>query len=496
MPQSRTLTPEQANELAELKEQASIQMAQRSLRRFCQRMSPHLGFQPFHQAIIDHIEAVSRGDIEQLMIFCPPRHGKSEILSNHFPAWHLGRNPSEKIILASYGLALAQRGTYNSRNRFEDPRWPFDAILASDSKASELWRTSVGGECLAAGVGSAITGFGADILIIDDPFQGRKQADSKTIREDTWNWYQDDAATRLMPGGRTILCQTRWHEDDLAGRLLNADQGLNEWTVLSLPAIAEANDPAGREIGTELDPVRFPLEMLQRIKRRRGPRAWNSLYMQRPGSIAGNMFKKNWWQYYNPETLRRQGLRAEIIAVDPAIGGGADNDYSAITVWGQLDGHIYLIDIWAEKVPYVELRPQLEAMYATHKAPLLIEDVGPGKILLQQIRQSSHAGRGMGAIPAIPWKLNSVNASLGETSGQMLKKRVRAEAITAAVEGGLVHLPIGHPQLDLFVDQMTDFPTGRHDDLVDTAVMGVHRLSEYLEEVLDCYFQDFALKVG
>jgi hypothetical protein len=191
-----------------------------------------------HKRICDRLEAVERGEIDRLMIFMPPRHGKSELASKRFPAWCLGRNPRRQIIAASYNSDLANDFGRNVRNIVGEPefrRCSRACRAGTDSHAANRMNTNHGGAYVAAGVGTAVTGRGAHIALIDDPFKDREEADSERRRDIVWDWYRSTLFTRLMPGGSIVLIQTRWHEDDLAGRLL--EQRRSEWEVLELPAI-------------------------------------------------------------------------------------------------------------------------------------------------------------------------------------------------------------------------------------------------------------------
>jgi hypothetical protein len=195
------------------------ELSRRCLVDFCQAMDPSYERSRHADLLIQHLEAVERGEIKRLAVFMPPRHSKTYHVSERFPAWFLGRNPDLRVILASYGAELAEGSSRKVRNLMKDERWPLRSVrVADDSGAVNKWATNAGGEVIAAGVGGAMTGFGADLLVIDDPVKGRAEADSETYRESTWNWYTEVARTRLMPGGRIVLCQTRWHEDDLASR--------------------------------------------------------------------------------------------------------------------------------------------------------------------------------------------------------------------------------------------------------------------------------------
>jgi len=215
---------------------------------------------PHHTMIAEKLEAVARGEIKRLMICMPPRHGKSELASRRFPAWFLGRNPGKQVIAASYNSDLANDFGREVRNIVASPEFQnlFKVDLAEDSKAANRWHTNGGGMYVAAGVGTAITGRGADILLIDDPFKDRKEADSELQRKTVWDWYTSTAYTRLMPGGAVIVINTRWHDDDLSGRLLYEQEGGgDEWEVLSLPAIKD--DKA-------LWPEWYAIERLEQIR--------------------------------------------------------------------------------------------------------------------------------------------------------------------------------------------------------------------------------------
>ncbi|MEL7224468.1 MAG: terminase family protein, partial [Cyanobacteria bacterium J06576_12] len=261
----------------------------------------------------------------------PPRHGKSELASIRFPAWFLGRNPERSIIAASYNSDLASDFGYKVREVVRSRHFEnvFDFSLAADSQAAGRWRTAPGGSYAAAGVGTAVTGRGADVFLIDDPFKDREAADSEVNREKVWRWYTSTAYTRLEGDlthedledddiwlefeeqvesgeaepfeGAIVLIQTRWHEDGLAGRLLEkeADGTGDEWDKLILPAIDSADNA--------LWPQKFDLPRLRKIQAAIGERDWSALYQQNPTPDDGTFFKREWFKRHKmvPKNVSR-----------------------------------------------------------------------------------------------------------------------------------------------------------------------------------------------
>jgi len=273
-----------------------------------------------HKSVAQGLEMVERGEIKRLVIQMPPRHGKSQLASINFPAWFLGRNPDKEIITASYASDLATDFGTKTRDLVgsEVYREMFDVQLKEDAKAKGNWRTKQGGSYISVGVGGAITGRGADVLIIDDPFKNREEADSQTIREKVWNWYTSTAYTRLEKGGRIVIIATRWHLDDLIGRLFAAEkEGGEEWYLVSFPAIATEKEEK-RNIGEALWPVKYDLEALETIKKTVGPYDWMSLYQQNPVLSENQEFRPEWIKYRSKEELDRLDTR-KFLTVDTAM---------------------------------------------------------------------------------------------------------------------------------------------------------------------------------
>lgn len=437
-----TATLDAAREyLPELRAEA----ARRWLSPFCSLMDPGYVRAKHAMVVCDHLQAVERGEIDRLAIFMPPRHSKTYHVSQRFPAWYLGRHPDHQVILASYGAELAEANSRIVRNLLNDERYPFAVRVAQDSAAVNRWSTDARGTIIAAGVGGAMTGFGAHLMVIDDPVKGREEADSETYRERAWEWYTEVARTRLMPGGAIVLCQTRWHEDDLSGRAVMAHQ--DRWTVVDLPAV---NDQ-----GEALWPEWFDIDTLAEIRDDIGSRAWHALYQQKPQADEGGMFKRAWF-------TRRVNAAPHpltvVQAVDSAFKTGVMNDYSVIATWGTDGVDYYLLDIWRDRVEYPDLENAIVSEYAKWGAQaVLIEDTAAGQSIIQSLRRKT-------ALPIVDVKVTA-------------SKESRAAAVSPICEAGKVVLPSGATWSDAWIDEHAAFPMGAHDDMVDTTSMALTRLA-------------------
>lgn len=427
---------------------------------FVQRVFPPYRVAPHHRLVAEHLEAVERGDIDRLVITMPPRHGKSELASVHFPAWFLGRNPDCRIIAASYASTLAYRFSRRARNLMAHPLWPFDVTTAGDLANVQQWDIEGHrGGYYAAGVGGGIAGHGADVLLIDDPVKSAEEADSETYRESTWEWFTQDAVTRLEPAGRIVLIGTRWHEDDLIGRVLASGE---RWHHIDLPALSED--------GAALWPERFNTEALTRIKTQIGSRAFEALYQQRPSTPEGGTFKRHWWKSYRelPKLTRVEQF------LDSAFKTGVGNDFSVIATWGDDgQGNLYVIDVWRDKVEYPDLMQIAQRQHARHahlapSVPLVIEDKASGQSAIQTLSRPLplEDGTTLPRLPVVPFPIPA-GAS----------KESRAEGVSPMVEAGRVFLPQGAEWAGDFIEEHATFPTGAHDDQVDTTSMAIARLA-------------------
>lgn len=377
----------------------------------------------------------------------PPRHGKSELASIRFPAWYLGRNPDKRIIGASYAASLSYRFSRAARNVIRSDEWPYPIRLADDSQSVQAWDIADHrGGYFAAGVGGPITGMGADLLIIDDPVKNQEESDSAVYRENVWEWYTSTAYTRLEDDAAVVLIMTRWHHDDLAGRLLvQAQQGGDQWVTLSLPAIDAE--------GSALWPEKYDTAALQRIKGAVGSRTWTALYQQSPTDDETAIIKREWWRTYtaSPECDR-------VIQIwDTAFKTKQSSDYSVCATWGATATGYYLLDLWRARVEFPELKRAVVMQSAKHNpSAVIVEDAASGQSLIQELRRETN-------LPIIAVKPDR-------------DKLARVHAVTPMIEAGRAYLPESAPWLSDFVEEHAQFPSGAHDDQVDTTAMALARL--------------------
>lgn len=409
-----------------------------------------------HRLIARHLEMVERGEITRLMITMPPRHGKSMLASEFFPAWYMGRNPDHYVVMATYAQELADDFGRKVKNQIEDVAYQgvFPGVgLADDSKSAKRFHiegdiggyehsTTQRGAYYAVGVGGPLTGRGAHLLLIDDPVKNREEAESEVIRKKTKDWYTSTAYTRLMPGGRIVLIQTRWHEDDLAG-WLQAEHEHESWTVLNLPAIDDTGDA--------LWPEQYPVEALERIKRALPPRDWSALYQQTPSPETGDYFKREWIHTTDhipdKRTLSIYGGSDYAVTAD----GG---DYTVHAVVGVCpEGRMYLLDLWRQQASsdvwvdaFCDLVRKWKPLGWAEEGGQIKSGVGPF-LIKRMIETKSYVVR-----EQFP------------TRGD---KAVRAQSIRGRMAMQGIYVPADAPWLSDLVNEMMSFPVGVHDDQVD-----------------------------
>lgn len=411
------------------------------------------------------------------MIFMPPRHGKSELASRRFPAWFLGRQPERSIIAASYNSDLASDFGREVRDIVGSREYSalFAAGLKPDSKAANRWHTTEGGMYVAAGVGTAVTGRGAHVLLIDDPFKDREEADSDKRRETVWRWYTSTAYTRLEGDfltdegelseddaiwadiysqvergdaepfeGAIVVIQTRWHEDDLAGRLLaQMEEGADQWDILELPAI--------NADGEALWEAKFPLERLEKTRVVLGARDWSALYQQKPAPPEGNYFHRDWLKSYTKppprETLRIYGGSDYAVTAD----GG---DYTVHVIIGMDPvGRLYLLDLWRGQTDSADWIESFCDLVLKHKPIGWAEEAGQiksavGPFLKRRMQE----------------RKAFVHREQFPTRGD---KAIRAQSIRGRMSMEGLYCPKAAPWYPEFERELLTFDAGVHDDQVD-----------------------------
>lgn len=392
------------------------------------------------------LRAVAAGECKKLMIFMPPRHGKSETVSRWFPAWYLRMFPRNRVMLASYEASFAAHWGEQARGAWSEmgPLFQSSATLARDR--ADWWMIEgTGGYMTTVGVGGPLTGKGANIGIIDDPIKNAEEAFSKAHRERLWNWYLSTFLTRLEPGGAQVIMLTRWHEDDLAGRLLKREG--KDWEVIRFPAIAGENDQLGRALGEALWPSRFSTTALAEIRASIGGRWWSALYQQDP-LPAESAASRGWFQIVDRPPLDPS---RRIRAWDLAATAKKQADYLCGAKMFKCGNFFVVADV---------IRRQIGP---AHVAPLIRttaeQDGGGVQVLVEQ----EPAASGKIASHAITSGLAGFNVRTVIPSGDKL---LRATPFLDQCRAGNVVLLRGSWN-DAFLDEVTQFPNGEHDDVVD-----------------------------
>lgn len=404
--------------------------------------------------VCDELEKVLTGETKRLMIFMPPRHGKSMTVTKTFPSYYLGKNPNKRVIEVSYGDELAKEfGEANRAKIMEFGNRLFDINLSVSQATKTNWNLQgYDGGMISAGIGGVITGKGADLLLIDDPIKNRAEAESETFRKRAIEAYQSDIRTRLHSGGAIIIILTRWHENDLAGWLLNPENGEPEdWKILSLPAICdnECTDLLHRKTGEALWPEGgYDEKWAADTKRAVGSYAWASLYMQTPSPSEGGMFRRGWWQYYKILPKRFDQV---IQSWDCTFKDKKESDYVVGQVWGGVGADRYLLDQVRGQMSFTETLVAIKNLTAKwpQATAKLIEDKANGPAVINVLKKEIS-----GLVPVEP------------EGGKV----VRATAVTPLAEAGNLYIP--DPSIAAwvhdYVEEFAVFPNGAHDDQVDS----------------------------
>jgi predicted phage terminase large subunit-like protein len=411
-----------------------------------------------HKKIAEQFNRLAEGKINRLIINMPPRHTKSEFASFLLPAWMIGKNPKLKIIQTTHTTELAVRFGRKAKHLIDSQDYKkfFKTTLREDSQAAGRWETEQGGEYFAAGVGSAITGRGADLLIIDDPHSEQDAMNPEAL-ERAYEWYTSGPRQRLQPGGKIVVVMTRWSLKDLTGALIGAQKGIksDQWEVIQFPAILPNEKPVWPEY--------WKLSELESVKASLSVQKWNAQWMQNPTSEEGSIIKREWWRKWDKDYI--PALEHVIQSYDTAFLKKETADYSAITTWGvffpdQDSGpNLILLDAFKKRVEFPELRREaLNQYYYWRPDSVVVESKASGLPLTYELRKM-----GIPVINFTPSKGND--------------KHSRVNAVAPLFESG----QIWAPETDFaeeVIEECASFPFGDHDDLVDSMTQALMRFRQ------------------
>lgn len=416
-----------------------------------------------HEVIAAALEEVEAGRMPRLIITMPPRHGKSELASRRFPAWFMGRDPYRQLIFSTYNDDFAQDFGRSVRETMRSQAFqqvfPLCKLRAGSASADKI-QTEEGGLMKFVGRGGGLTGRGADLLIIDDPIKDREEADSKSVRDKMWSWFTEAAMTRLMPGGRVVIIMTRWHEDDLIGRLIdprnpcyNKEEAEN-WNILALPAIAVDGDPMKRKIGEALWPEQFPIDVLEKIKRLNA-RGFSALYQGQPTPDDGDYFKRDWLKTYDSPNKIPKNIRI-YAASDHAVSVAQDADKTVLMCVGvdEEDNIWVLPDLfWRRAQTDTVCDGMLEMM--KRRKPLI------------WMAEKGHISKAIGPFLRKRMHEEKIYCAIDEVT-PVKDKQSRAQSIRGRMAMGKVFFPKFATWWPEAENELLKFPSARHDDFVDT----------------------------
>lgn len=479
------------NQRATEKLRAAVGLAKGDLLKYAALCDRNYVVSRFHELLAKKLESVAHGRTRRLIINVPPRHGKSRMTTVELPTWMLGQNPTKKIVLTSYSGNLASKHSKESRARIQSSLYrtmfPDTAINPRDAGADE-WATTKGGLYKATGIGGSLTGHGAELLIVDDPFKDFEEAHSPTMRENVWQWFLSTAYTRLSPKGAIVIIMTRWHQDDLVGRLLDTkrqqelrDAGVEDeaWDVLNLPALAHDSDPLGRAPGEALFPEMFPASRLSAIRITLGSYLWAALYDGNPIPKGGNYLNgehflirnrdeipkgMRWMRFWDLATSSKS-VADYTAGVQGALGpapGAPDNWQDDRAKW-PLD-YFYLRDMVFGQWEWPRAREKIKTTAELERVLVGVEAVSGFKTGYANLREVMSADVAM------------------QDFGADKDKLTRALPWIAMTEARKTVLVAGD-WIPSFKQQVEAFPTGANDDMVD-AVSGVWNMLKSGRKIL------------
>ena len=456
----------------ELDARRKNKVAHDDLIEFCKRMMPDFIVGKHHRILADMLMDIERGVKDRACVNIPPRHGKSQLVSIFFPAWYLGRNPDKKVMMVSHTTDLAVDFGRKVRNLLglQDYKDIFpDVKLATDSKSAGRWNTSVGGEYYACGVGSALAGRGAHLLLVDDPHSEQDVINGNfSVFEKAYEWFTFGARTRLMPGGSVAIIQTRWHMDDLTGRVvkdMSKNEKSDQYDVVEFPAVIEVEDKdSGELIDKPLWPEFFDMEALERTKASMPLFQWNAQYQQQPTAEEAAIVKREWWQIWEKEDPPM--CEYLIMSLDSAAEKHNRADYTALTTWGvffneETNAHnIILLNSIKDRFEFPELKELAMEQYSIWEPDaFIVEKKSSGVALYQEMRR-------MGLV------IQEFTPHRG--SGDKL---ARLNSVSDIIASELVWVPQTRWAEEV-VEEIAGFPFMSNDDLVDSTVMALMRFRQ------------------
>ena len=453
--------------IMELEEAKEKEASRSDFLTFVKKMWPAFIGGRHHKIMADAFERVANGELKRLIINMPPRHTKSEFASYLFPAWFLGRYPEKKIIQTAHTAELAVGFGRKVRNLIsqDDFQAVFPGIeLSSDSKAAGRWNTNKRGDYFAIGVGGAVTGKGADVLIIDDPHSEQEAAlgaYNPEVYDKVYEWYTSGPRQRLQPGGSIIIVMTRWSTRDLTGKIIKSvtqKEGVDDWEVIELPAIMPSGDP--------LWPEFWPMDQLESLRAELPVAKWSAQYQQDPTSEEGALIKREWWQEWEKDSP--PPCEAIIQSWDTAFLKTQRADYSACTTWGVFywpddDGksqpNLILLDAYKEKLEFPDLkRAAYDKYWEFEPDQMIVEAKAAGSPLIFELR-------------AMGIPVTEFTPSRGQD------KIARVNAVSDLFASGVIWCPATR-WADEVIEECAAFPAGDHDDLVDSTTQALLRFRQ------------------
>ena len=445
---------------------------------FCKHMQPDYKVGKHHRVLANLLMAIAEGNKDRVCVNMPPRHGKSQLVSIYFPAWFIGKYPNKKVLMVSHTTDLAVDFGRKVRNLIDTDQYKevFPGVsLAADSKSAGRWNTSVGGEYFACGVGSALAGRGADLLLVDDPHNEQDIINGNfEIFDKAYEWFTYGARTRLMPGGRVAIVQTRWHQNDLTGRVIMdaaKDEKADQYEVVEFPAIMMVPDPdaPGKEKEKALWPEFFDLPALYRTKASMPVFQWNAQYQQNPTAEEASVVKREWWNEWTKEDP--PPCEYIIMTLDAAAESHNRADFTALTTWGVFKNeehtgpganayNIILLNSIKKRIEFPELKELAFKEYKEWEPDaFIVEKKSAGTQLYQELRRTG-----------IPVGEYTPHRGSGD-------KLARLNSVADIVKSGLCWVPQTRWAEEV-VEEVAGFPFMAHDDLVDATTMALMRFRQ------------------